>query len=216
MVANSWEAGQVSCTLQRLSCVSWWLRGNRKSTFFSGVEQEVMDSRCSQRNSFSSSTPPSLQSSKHSTSRAGSQVASCLRCFLLPDRTNTLPTCLWARLRQKGRLYREKCCSLMLKPRHRGRDLSSRSLKREQVQRTLSLSFQDRKLNTCSHSSAGSCSADIITTTEDTAENNSTEIRVFYRLLIIADVWSPSATAWQESAVLTSSPRELANNTSTN
>lgn len=58
-------------------------------------------------------------------------------------------------------MYWEKCRRTRLKPRHRGRDLSSSCLKSEQVQRTFSLSFQGRKLKTWSHSSSGSCDAGI-------------------------------------------------------
>lgn len=181
--ANSWEAGQVSCTLQRLSCVSWWLTGNRKLKFLSGMEEFVMDRRCSRWKSFSSSIPPSLQSSNPSASRAGIQVESCFRCFLLPERTDTIPTCRWARLRQNRWLYRENCCSTIWKPRHRGRDLSSRCLKCEQVQRTLSLSLQDRKLNTWSQSSAGSCSTDVITTTH--CNNQSINIDYWLSLMSV-------------------------------
>lgn len=162
MAANRWGVVQVSCTLQRLSCVRWWLRGNRKFMFFNGVEQLVMDSRCSRRNTFSSSIHSALQSSNRSASRAGSQVDSCFRCFLLLEHTVTLPTFLWARLHQNVLLYRENCRSTTLKPRQCGWDLSSRCLKCEQVHRMLILSLQDRKPNTCSHNSPGSCSADII------------------------------------------------------
>lgn len=180
--ANSWEVEQVSCTLQMLSCVSWWLRGDRKLTFLSGVEELVIDRCCRRWKNLSSSMPPSLQSSSPSVSRAGSQVESCFRCFLLPERTDTLPTCHWAKLRQYGRLYWEKSRSTTLKPRHRGRDLSSRCLKCEQVQRTLSLSLQDRKLNTWSHSSAGSCSTDVITI----AHHHDQSINIDYWLLLMS------------------------------
>lgn len=120
-----------------------------------------MERRCSRWNSFKSSMPSDLQSSKRKESRAGRCTDSCFRCFLLPEHTATLLMCLWARLCQKDRLYCEKCRRTRLKPRHRGRDLSSSCLKSEQVQRTFSLSFQGRKLKTWSHSSSGSCDTGI-------------------------------------------------------
>lgn len=120
-----------------------------------------MERRRSRWNSLTSSMPSDLQSSKRKESRAGRCTDSCFRCFLLPEHTATLLMFLWARLCQKDRLYCEKCRRTRLKPRHRGRDLSSSCLKSEQVQRTFSLSFQGRKLKTWSHSSSGSCETGI-------------------------------------------------------
>lgn len=188
MAANRWDAVQVSCTLQRLSRVRQCLRGTRKSRFFSEVEQEVRDRCCSRWKRFNSSMPPSLQSSNLSPLRAGSQVDSCVRYFLFPERTNTLPTCRWARLRQNRRLYLEKSRSTTLKPSHRGRDLSNRCLKWEQVHRRLNLSLQDRKLNTCNHSSAGSCINDVMMAFDCCWQQAQKCLIVW--LLIITDTWS--------------------------
>lgn len=156
-----WVAEQAKVTLHRLNWVSWCLRRKRESTFFNWLQELVMERRRSRWKSFKSSMPSDLQSSRRKESRAGRWAANCFRCFLLPEHKATLPTCLWARLCQKDRLYWEKCRRTRLKPRHRGRDLSSSCLKSEQVQRTFSLSLQGRKLKTWSHSSSGSCDTGI-------------------------------------------------------